>query len=85
MICIGAGFSTMGKNCVVAEEADTNVIGNTVSEPEQQTIVVPFWDTKENMHYESVNETLEFMDNPKIYTIQMKKDGLLCLAFLEKS
>ncbi|MDE7424375.1 MAG: hypothetical protein K2N51_11935 [Lachnospiraceae bacterium] len=84
MLCIGAVFLIMGKNCVVAEEADTNVIGNTVSEPEQQTIVVPFWDTKENMHYESVNETLEFMDNPKIYTIQMKKDGLLCLAVLVK-
>ena len=84
MLCIGAGFSIMGKNCVVAEKADTNVIGNIVSEPEQQTIVVPFWDTKENMHYESVNGTLEFMDNPKIYTIQMKKDGLLCLAFLVK-
>lgn len=69
---------------VSAEQTNANSGDNVVSEPKEQTIVVPFWDSKENMHYESVEGTLVIMDNPNVYNIEMEKDGLLCLAVLIK-
>lgn len=77
-------LSSVAGEGVSAQQTDANSQDNVVSEPKEQTIVVPFWDSKENMHYESAEGTLVFMDNPNVYTIQMKKDGLLCLAVLVK-